>query len=180
LAISDLLRVKDGRMFRLEIGLATALCSAALCGCRGDLYTLVVVRGRVTTCEGKPAAGGVVVFYPIEDPEQTGRPAGNPGREARGTVGDDGTFTLTTIGMKPAPGAVTGRHRVAFEMPPTRRPSLPAEDRAAMSPEEAKKVEADFASRPVYPPLPCSAEIQPAEITVTRDGNDFEFKLPPR
>src|SRR5262245_14107867 len=111
-------------MLRLPTGLAAALCLAAICGCGADPYRLVEVRGKVTTCEGKPAAGGVVVFYPIDDPEGTGRKAGNPGREARGTVGDDGTFTLTTIGMQPAPGAVTGRHRVAFEMPPTRRPSL--------------------------------------------------------
>ena len=173
-------RLKAERMLRLRSGLAWALTSAAICGCRGDLYQLVEVRGKVTTCEGKPAAGGIVVFYPVDDPEASGRPAGNPGREARGSVTDDGTFTLTTIGMKPAPGVVKGRHRVAFEMPPTRRPTLPADDRATMTPEEAKKVEADFASRPVYPPLPCSDQIQPAEVTVKAASDEFEFKLPPK
>jgi hypothetical protein len=149
-------------------------------GCGTDPYRLVEVRGKVMTCEGQPAAGGTVVFYPVDEPDATGRKAGNPGREARGTVEADGTFSLTTIGIPPTPGAVVGKHKVAFEMPPTRRPSLPAEDRAGMTPEEIKKVEADFASRPVYAPLPCSDQIQPAEVIVKASGNDFEFKLPPR
>ena len=95
-------------------------------------------------------------------------------------VGEDGTFTLTTIGIRPAPGAVMGPHRVAFEMPPTRRPRLSAEDKATMTPEEIKANEADFASRKVYAPIPCSNQIEPAEVTVKADGNDFEFNLPPR
>src|SRR5206468_2166642 len=111
-------------------------------GCRQDPYRLVDVGGSVTTCEGKPAAGGTVVFYPIDEPEATGRPRGNPGREARGTVPADGTFYLTTIGIKPARGAVTGKHQVAFEMPPRSRPALLAEERAGMTADEIKKVEA--------------------------------------
>jgi hypothetical protein len=153
---------------------------ALLASCKADPYRLVEVRGKVTSCDGKPAAGGTVVFYPVDDPQATGRKAGNPGREARGAVGDDGTFTLTTIGIRPAPGAVIGPHRVAFEMPPTRRPSLSAEDKATMTPEEIKANEADFASRKVYAPLPCSDQIEPSEVTVKADGNNFEFKLPPR
>lgn len=152
-----------------------------LSGCRPNPYKLVEVKGNVTTCEGKPAAGGIVVFYPIDDPKASGRPAGNPGREARGTVGADGTFTLTSIGMPAAPGAVIGRHKIAFEMPPTQRPTLPAGERANMTPEEIKQVEADLASRPVYPLLPCSDKIEPAEVTVTAAGpNEFDFKLPPK
>jgi len=157
---------------------AIVLCAALLSGCRHDPYRLVEVKGRVTSCEGKPAAGGVVVFSPIDEPEVTGRPRGNPGREARGTVAADGTFSLTTIGIKPAAGAVTGKHRVSFEMPPAGRPVLLPGEKAAMSPDEIKKIEADFASRPAYPPLPCSDQIQPAEVTVKNSGNDFEFKLP--
>jgi hypothetical protein len=160
--------------------LLAALVTLSFTSCRGNLYKLVEIRGKVTTCEGKPAVGGKVTFYPIDDPEKSGRPAGNPGRQADGVVAEDGTFTLTTIGMPPAPGVVTGRHRVTFEMPPTRRPVLPADDRATMSPEEAKQVEADFASRPVYPPLPCSDQIEPSEVTVTKAGDQFEFKLAPK
>jgi hypothetical protein len=159
----------------------TLLLFAPLLGCRGDRYSQVDVTGKVTTCEGKPAAGGTIVFYPIDDPTASGRPAGNPGREARGTINDDGTFSLTTIGIPPTPGAVTGRHNVAFEMPPTRRPSLTAEDKANMTPEEIQKNEADFASRKVYATIPCSDQLEPAEVTVTAKGpNNFEFKLKPR
>src|SRR5689334_19333070 len=143
-------------MIRLPAAASIALCAALLCGCRHDPYRLVGVKGRVTSCDGKPAAGGVVVFSPIDEPEVTGRPKGNPGREARGTVAADGTFSLTTIGIRPAPGAVTGKHRVSFEMPPTSRPVLLPGEKAAMSADEIKKVEADFASRPVYSRLPCS------------------------
>jgi hypothetical protein len=156
------------------------LLMPALAGCRTDPYQLVPVTGRVTSCEDKPAAGGVVVFAPIDDPDATGRKAGNPGREARGEVAADGTFSLTTIGIRPAPGAVTGRHRVTFEMPTGKRPALSADDKANMTPDEIKKNEADFASRIVFPPLPCSDKIEPAEVTVKSSGNEFEFKLPPR
>jgi hypothetical protein len=165
---------------RFQSAAAIALCAALLCGCRHNPYRPVEVKGRVTSCDGKPAAGGIVVFSPIDDPEATGRPMGNPGREARGTVADDGTFSLTTIGTPPARGAVTGKHRVSFEMPPTKWPALLPEERAVMSPDEIKRLEADFASRPVYPPLRCSDQIQPAEVMVKDSGNDFEFKLPPK
>jgi hypothetical protein len=167
-------------MLRLIKVLTLAVTLAMLPGCKADPYRLVEVRGRVSTCQGKPAAGGTVVFYPVDDPAATGRKAGNPGREARGTVEEDGTFTLTTIGIRPAPGAVMGPHRVVFEMPPTRRPVLSAEDKATMTPEEIKANEADFASRTVYAPIPCSDQIEPAEVTVKSEGNNFEFKLPPK
>ena len=157
-----------------------ALISALFVGCKPDPYKLVAVTGKVTSCEGKPAAGGVIVFAPIDDPEHTGRKAGNPGREARGEVGADGTFTLVTIGMPAAPGAVTGRHRVSFELPTGIRPTLPAGDKTNMTPDEIKRIEADFASRVVFPVLPCSDRIQPEEVTVAAGNNNFEFKLPPR
>jgi hypothetical protein len=161
--------------------LLVSLSIAAFFGCRPDPYGQVEVTGTIVTCEGKPAAGGTVVFYPIDDPASSGRKAGNPGREARGLVNDDGTFSLTTIGIQPKPGAVTGRHTVAFEIPPTRRPALSAEDKANMTPDEIQKNEADFASRKVYAPIPCSTEPEPAEVTVTAKGpNKFEFKLKSR
>ncbi len=156
------------------------LFSAAQLGCKADPYKLAPVTGTVTSCEGKPAAGGVVVFAPVDNPDVTGRKSGNPGREARGEVGADGTFTLTTIGIPPRRGAVTGPHRITFEMPTGRRPALSADDKASMTPDEIKKIEAEFASRVVHPPLPCSDKIQPEEVVVKADGNHFEFKLPPK
>jgi hypothetical protein len=160
--------------------LVVILLSTVPVGCKSDPYKLVPVTGTVTSCEGKPAAGGVVVFAPIEDPDVTGRKSGNPGREARGDVAADGTFTLTTIGIPPKPGAVTGPHRVTFEMPSGRRPSLSAEDKANMTPDEIKKNEAEFASRVVHPALPCGDQIQPGEVTVKPGKNEFEFRLPPK
>src|SRR3954464_13976397 len=115
---------------------AAVLVLALLVGCKSDPYKLVPVTGTVTSCEGKPTAGGVVVFAPIDDPEATGRKSGNPGREARGEVAADGTFSLTTIGMPPKVGAVTGPHRVTFEMPTGRRPALSAEDKTNMTSDE--------------------------------------------
>ena len=166
-------------MFRFATALAAVILTLGS-GCKADPYKLVSVHGSVTTCDGKPAAGGTVVFYPVDAPDQTGRKAGNPGREARGTVGDDGTFTLTTIGIQPKPGAVMGPHKVAFEMPPPRRPTLSADDRTAMTPDEAKQVEAELAARKVYAPIFCSDQIQPGEVVVKADNNNFEFKLPPK
>jgi hypothetical protein len=154
--------------------------SAVLVGCKTDPYKLAPVTGIVTSCEGKPAAGGVVVFAPVDDSDATGRKRGNPGREARGEVAADGTFSLTTIGIPPKPGAVTGPHTVTFEMPTGRRPALSGEDKANMTPDEIKKIEAELASRVVHPPLPCSDKIEPGEVTVSKGTNHFEFKLPPK
>jgi len=160
--------------------LCVGLLVALVAGCRGNLYELATVRGRVMTCQGKPATGGTVTFHPIDDPEATGRKSGNPGREARGTVGEDGSFTLTTIGITPAPGAVTGRHTVEFKMPSTKKPGLLSDEKESMSPDEIKKWEAEFAARPVYAPIPCSDQIQPGEVTVKSGTNEFDFKLPPK
>src|SRR5262245_19993678 len=164
----------------LRLFIVVVLLSTALVGCKSDPYKLVPVTGTVTSCEGKPAAGGVVVFAPVDAPDVTGRKGGNPGREARGEVAADGTFTLTTIGISPKPGAVTGPHRVSFEMPTGRRTALSADDQANMTPDEIKKNEAEFASRVVHPALPCSDKIQPEEVVVKASGNHFEFKLPPK
>src|SRR3954468_1160518 len=120
----------------LRLIFISVLLPAFLVGCSRDPYKLVSVTGTVTSCEGKPAAGGVIVFAPIDDPETTGRKSGNPGREARGEIRADGTFTLTTIGIPPKPGAVTGPHRITFGMPTGRRPTLSGEDKANMTAEE--------------------------------------------
>jgi hypothetical protein len=160
--------------------LTLATIAIVASGCGSDPYKTVTVRGRVTTCEGKPAVGGTVIFTPIDAPQETGRPAGNPGRISTGTVGEDGTFTLAYTNGPPGSGAVTGPHRVTFIMPPTTRPVIDAETRAAFSPEELVEIQRDFDSRPVYPPLPCSAEITPGEVKVAAGDNMFEFKLPPK
>jgi hypothetical protein len=62
----------------------------------------IPVKGTVTY-KGKPLKRGVVRFEP------------DAGREAEGTIGPDGTFTLTTF--QPGDGAIPGAHRVAVFTP---------------------------------------------------------------
>ncbi len=79
--------------------------------------------------------------------------------------------------MKLAEGALIGPHRVLFKMPPTKRPVLTGEERLSMSPKEIQQVEEDFKRRPVYPPLPCSANLSPDKVDVKPGTNEFQFTL---
>jgi hypothetical protein len=163
---------------RAALGAGAALACALLFGGCAGKYDMAPVRGRVTTCQGKPAAGGVVVFQPLDAPDKTGRPAGHPGMASEGTVGADGTFTLTCLDGKS--GAIVGPHRILFRMPLTRRPTLTAEERATLSPEDIKAAEADLNSKPVYAPIPCGDKVTPNEVEVKPGQNEFDFTLPPK
>jgi len=154
-----------------------AIACTSLVGC-GDPFQTAPVRGRVT-CQGKPAAGATIEFRPIDAPGATGRPQGNPGKPSTAVLGPDGTFTLVLVGLQPAEGAVTGRHRVLFKLPPRGQRKLSADDRAVMSPAEIKEWEEKLAREPVYPPLPCGPNISPGEVTVKPGDNEFEFTLQP-
>ena len=93
-----------------------------ICGC-SDAYPKAVVTGRVM-CGDKPAFGGVVTFQPLDAPEKTGNPAGNPGGISRGKVEQDGTFRLTYESRgadREQVGAVIGPHRVSFILPMTEK-----------------------------------------------------------
>ena len=140
---------------------------------------MAAVSGKVT-CQGKPVAGGVIKFFPIDAPEKTGRKPGYAGGPSEATIQEDGTFSLMPIDAQQGSGALIGPHLVQFVLPPTARPRLTGDDRAMMSAEEAKKWDAEFGSRPIYPPCPCSNAIQPAEVEVKQGDNVFEFTLPPK
>jgi hypothetical protein len=164
---------------RMRLALGVTLLAGLSGGCGSDAYQMAPVRGRVT-CQGKPAVGGVVVFQPIDAPDKTGRPAGHTGSASRGTVEADGTFTLTAMDGKSGAGALVGPHRVIFQPPPTRRPTLSADDRASMSPEEIRQAEEMNRNMPVYPPLPCGDTLRPGEVEVKPGDNEFTFELQPK
>ena len=152
-----------------------AVGALSVAGCSGNPYEFAPVRGRIT-CDDKPAAGGVITFQPIDAPEKTGRPAGHSGTASTAMVGEDGTFTLKSIDGS-SEGALIGPHQVLFQAPPTKRPTLSADDRASMTPDELKAAEAEIASRPVYPPLACSTNVAPSEVEVKPGENEFVFTL---
>ena len=81
--------------------LATCLVPG-LAGCeRGDRLPTYKATGSVSFPDGKPLAGGTIVFESVDDPVT-----------ARSVIELDGTFTLSTYGN--GDGAVAGKHRVAI------------------------------------------------------------------
>ncbi len=157
---------------------AFAVAGLLLAGCGDSVYEFAEVTGKVT-CDGKPAWGGVLIFEPLDAPDKTGRPKGQPGRRSHGLVKEDGTFTLTYEpggGGKAASGAITGPHRITFIQPQ----STPWKWNSAddwMAPEEKDKLKADLASRSVYPELSCGDVLTPGEVEVKAGGSSFEFTL---
>jgi predicted small lipoprotein YifL len=83
--------------------LLVALSVAASAGCGSKGPVLVPVTGKVVV-NGKPAEHAVVVLHPVS-PNDLPKP--------RGTVGADGSFTLTT--HTTGDGAPPGEYRVTVE-----------------------------------------------------------------
>ncbi len=92
----------------LRILVLPAALSLPLIGC-GPSYQVVPVAGKVTL-DGQPVANVRVVFQPFSS--KTGTEAG-PG--SAGITDEQGHYTLTTISVKPQPGAVVGSHTVQFD-----------------------------------------------------------------
>ena len=163
------LRISAMALFAALLGL--------MCGC-SDAYPKAVVTGRVM-CGDKPAFGGVVTFQPLDAPETTGNPAGNPGGVSRGKVEQDGTFRLTYESRgadREQDGAVIGPHRVSFILPMTEKRQFSKADE--WIPEEDKvRMKEQMANEPIYPKLECGSEITPAEVEVKSGSNDFSFTL---
>ena len=84
--------------------LATCL---KLAGCGEPSVALYPVSGKVTYPDGTAVTGGVVEFQSVE--------AETSGRNARSPIGQDGSFSLVTIGI--GDGAVAGRHRAIVQGP---------------------------------------------------------------
>jgi hypothetical protein len=155
-----------------------AALSLILMGCGSSPYEFADVTGKVT-CDGKPAWGGVIVFEPLDAPEKTGRPKGQPGRRSQGLIQEDGTFTLTYQpggGGSEVDGAITGPHRVTFIQPQSTPWKWNPQD-DWLPDDEKEKLKAEIAARPVYPALPCGSALAPGEVEVKAGGNSFEFTL---
>ncbi len=83
---------------RLALVAVLFVSIAAICGCAEKRVNVFPVSGKVTY-KGKPAAGAIVVLHPVNA-------VGFEGVAPIGTVGDDGSFTLTVY--DPGDGAPEG------------------------------------------------------------------------
>ena len=103
-----------------------SLCAGAAAvavhgGCSSSTPPGPAAVGGKVTFQGRPLAGGLVVFAPDRDRGTTGRPA-------RGEVGPDGTFRLRLGGTDHIP---PGWYRVAIAA----APDEPAPGRPAFPPQ---------------------------------------------
>ncbi len=87
-------------------GAAAGMITSGGCG-RTQPAAPAAVRGSVTF-QGRPLAGGVIVFAPD-------REKGNAGRAASAAIGEDGWYRLAPDAAALAPGW----YRVAIAEPPT-------------------------------------------------------------
>jgi hypothetical protein len=99
---------KVGQFLVAAVALAGGATAASVGGCsRPEPAAPATVRGTVTF-QGRPLAGGLVVFAPD-------REKGNPGRPVSATVAADGTYRLTVDGTT---AVAPGWYRVAIADPP--------------------------------------------------------------
>jgi hypothetical protein len=102
--------------FSLSLGTAKQLAAihvafalAILCaGCGENRPTVYRVKGKLLW-QGRPAVGAVVFLHLEGQAVDNQNPA--KGRKPTGTVGEDGTFELSTYGKKD--GAPAGRYRIS-------------------------------------------------------------------
>jgi hypothetical protein len=90
----------DRRSIRIAAVLAFAALSEVSCTRRTG-PTLYPVKGSVV-CGGVPAAGAVLTFHRVGDPDKTNLP--------HAVVAADGSFTLTTFA--PGDGAAPGHYAI--------------------------------------------------------------------
>jgi hypothetical protein len=123
-----------------------ALAGLALAGCGGGTYP---VSGRLEYEDGEPIQGGLAGCTITFTSEQLGV-------EARGEIGEDGSFRLGT--RRADDGAPPGTYKVIVTQPHP-------------EPERPEK------RRPVVDLAYEKPDTTPLEATVERKRNDFTFKL---
>lgn len=160
---------------------ATMLC--VLSACSSSKYQTAPVTGTVL-CNGKPAHGGIVRFRPIDAPDETGRPPGEPGRMASAIVNEDGTFEMqmeVVMDSASEMGALIGRHDVFFESPRTKPMPLDPLEYEGRTPEQVQEIR-DMIDKayPIYKPISCGTKITPDQVEVVAGKNTIEFTLSPR
>ena len=82
--------------------LPACLVLTALMGCDAGRPPVYPVEGRVTISDGTPLRRGVIILESVDPPEIN----------ARGFIGDDGAYQITTF--EDNDGAVAGKHKVMF------------------------------------------------------------------
>jgi hypothetical protein len=100
------LRVRGEWLFRgwataMSIRFLSLVAWLCMAGCGASSLPTYPVTGEVVFPDGSPLSGGVVEFRSLQ---------GTPAVVARGEIGQDGKFSLTTF--KPGDGAIAGEHQV--------------------------------------------------------------------
>ena len=153
-------------VFALSVGLSVLL------GCKGSspksYGPTVPVQGKVTYNSKTLPAGCTITFFHQE---------GN--FPASGTIGADGTYTLTFNGK---PGAPTGTYKVAVTPPAGTQaetvamdPSNPEAYRAAMASKNPAKGAAQ--SKPAFPGKYMAAETSKVTFTVVEGQTTYDLDM---
>jgi hypothetical protein len=130
-------------------------------GCGGPSRPETAPTSGRVTYKGQPVAGGRIVFFP--------EPSG-AGRQAIGTIGPDGRYSLTTF--RDGDGAVLGRHRVTIKA--TRVTGPPSPEEAA----DQMRRGVDLGVEWLVPKKYSRPETSPLTADVKRGDNTIDFDLP--
>jgi hypothetical protein len=90
------------------VGTAFSLIVFGAAGCAEKRPEVFPIKGQLFV-SGKPAVGAVVFFHPVTQAVDSQNPATE--RRPTGKVEEDGSFELSTFGVKD--GAPPGRYRVS-------------------------------------------------------------------
>ena len=123
----------------------------AFMGCSNGSTATYPVTGTVKFADGKPLAGGRILFQPV----------GADGRFARSIIGDNGGFELGTYHSND--GAVAGKHKIMIT------PMIP--EHAAENPAESERY------RSVIDVRYQNVQTTPLELTVKDDGSENTFEI---
>lgn len=137
---------------RVVVCLWCIVLAVVLCGCgSGDKLETYHVTGKVTLQDGKPMAGGMVIFHSVEHKIS-----------ASGVISEDGTCQMMST-YQPEDGAVAGQHRVAIIAP-----RFPIDPQNPVPP-------------PTIAPKYNNPATSKLEFTVTPAGpNQFDFQVTPQ